>query len=98
MRNGALRVDLPGPADDIGFGIVVEVALGEGRGIERIEDLPELADAHLDRGVLDAVLLCRASDVINGDFLAPEPPLTRRRINTLSKSRARSDRALIGVK
>ena len=51
-------VDFTGPPYDICLCIVVEVALGEGRGIERVEDLPELPDTDLDRGVVDLIWLC----------------------------------------
>jgi hypothetical protein len=37
-----LRIDLAGPADDIGLRIIIEIALGEGRGIGRVEELPNL--------------------------------------------------------
>jgi hypothetical protein len=46
-------MDLADPADDVGLRIIVKVALGEGRGIDRVEELPNLVDAHLDGGSID---------------------------------------------
>src|SRR6478752_6373064 len=43
------RRQLLGPTSDIGLCIVVEIALVKRRGIERIEELHQLANSHLDR-------------------------------------------------
>jgi hypothetical protein len=45
-----LRIDLASPADDVGLRIIVEIAFGERRRIEGVEDLPDLVDTQLDRG------------------------------------------------
>jgi hypothetical protein len=41
-----------GPTDKVGFCIIIEIALGKRRGIERIEDLTNLVNAYLNRGAL----------------------------------------------
>jgi hypothetical protein len=47
------RIHFAGPADKVGFCIIIEIALGKRRGIERIEDLTDLVDADLNCGALD---------------------------------------------
>ena len=42
------KVDLAGPADDELLRIRIEVALEKGRGIERVKELRELAQAQFD--------------------------------------------------
>jgi hypothetical protein len=46
-------IHFAGPADKVSFCIIIEIALGKRRGIERIEDLTDLVDADLNCGALD---------------------------------------------
>ena len=91
--------------------MIVEIALGEGRGIERVEELPNLVDAHLDGGSID--LLCppcsRLSQerpfflsrpylaaVLTQDQTLHRALLSQRRSKAISGFRL--DLALIGIK
>jgi len=48
-----MKVVIPRPSDDVGLGPIVEVAFGERRRVERVEDLPQLANPHLDRALAE---------------------------------------------
>jgi len=43
--------EFPRPTDDEFLGVLVEVALGKRKRIERVEELRNVADANLDRPV-----------------------------------------------
>jgi hypothetical protein len=71
---------------------VSEVALGERRRIERIEDLAELADAHRDRRMVARFQICGHRTQSAGRFLGDRPSLS---LNGVSRSCGQT--LLIGI-
>jgi hypothetical protein len=52
MQNGPS--DFSSLSDDVGLGLIVEVAFGDGPWVQRIDDLGQFADARLDRSGLQS--------------------------------------------